>query len=103
MLLLSICEQVRVTNRGRNHIRDLKSTEKRTFKKTLKMFLSLPFCTDVLVLNGHTRHLPHPDAHLDVSEFQTQVFAQDGQPGAPLAGPRLREQLDLGNNGHQKR
>lgn len=66
------------------------------------MFLSLPFCAHVLVLYGHTRHLPHPDAHLDVSELQTQVFAQDGQPGAPLARPSLREQLDQRNKGHQK-
>lgn len=58
------------------------------------LFLNLPLCTHILLLNRHTRHLAQPDAYLDVSELQTKVLPQNGHPGSPLARPRLREQLD---------
>ena len=59
------------------------------------LFLHLPLSTHVLLLNRHTGHLAQPDAHLNVSEVQTQVLPQDGHPGSPLARPRLREQLEF--------
>lgn len=57
------------------------------------LFLPLPLCAHILVLNRHTGHLAQPDAHLDVLEQQAQVFTQNGDPGSPLARPSLREQL----------